>query len=397
MRIGMLVDTYKPRVNGITNAIALNKRYLESLGHHVFVFTFGDLDYEDDELRVVRSPGVTMSSNGYTFGFRYNRLAQRKVKTMDVVHAHHPFLSGPLALRYCKPVGIPIVFTNHTRYDLYAQYYVPVLGEALGPAFVQAMLPGFCERCDLVVAPSQGLEAVLRELGVTCSIEVVPNGIDVAPFRNVPAPLPRQELGVPEGRLLFIYTGRLGPEKNLTFLVRAFAAACASSGSIHLLLVGDGPELENLRDQVAHYGVGNRVHFAGHVAYAELPRYLAAADVFVTASVTEVHPLSVIEAMAAGLPVLGIVSPGISDTVVDGENGSLSQHDLQDFSGRMLSLAEDAPARARLAHAARQASDAYAVERTSETLLSHYQRLVARSSSRRPRGTLRHRLRALLP
>ena len=121
MRIGMMADTYKPYVSGITNYIDLNKRALEREGHEVYVFTFGDLDYRDDELRVVRSPGVPLADTGYYLSLRYKTAYKKLLQTMDVVHVHHPFLSGRLSLNYCRRVSIPIVFTNHTRYDLYAQ------------------------------------------------------------------------------------------------------------------------------------------------------------------------------------------------------------------------------------------------------------------------------------
>ena len=65
---------------------------------------------------------------------RYKRHANKLLSSMDVVHVNHPFLSGSLALRYCRPRGIPIIFTNHTRYDLYAQAYLPVMPDVVGNA-----------------------------------------------------------------------------------------------------------------------------------------------------------------------------------------------------------------------------------------------------------------------
>ncbi|MBC6939495.1 MAG: hypothetical protein DWB59_05645 [Anaerolineae bacterium] len=94
MRIGMMADAYKPHVSGITNYIDLNKRHLERAGHDVFVFTFGDLEHRDDEPRVIRSPGLPIQDTGFYLSFRYNRAAKRLLQTMDVVHVHHPFLSG---------------------------------------------------------------------------------------------------------------------------------------------------------------------------------------------------------------------------------------------------------------------------------------------------------------
>ena len=384
MRIGMLADVYFPHISGITNHIVLTRRYLEEQGHEVFVFTFGDGDYEDDDPNVIKSPGLPLADTGFYINVRYNLKAQRVLRTMDIVHVHHPFLSGRLALRYCPPRNIPVVFTNHTRYDLYAQAYVPALPEGLSEPFLKTYLSSFCGSCDLVIAPSAGVREVLHRLGVTTYIEVVPNGVDLSPFSYETAPIDRSELGFTKNDILLVYTGRLGPEKNLPFLLRAFAGIAKSYEEVGLLIVGNGPEYDNLVDRVQHMGIADRVHFTGQVSYDELPRYLATADAFVTASVTEVHPLSVIEAQAAGLPVLGIQSPGVSDTIKDGETGILAQEeDLALFTAKMVRLVTDREGLERMSAEARESAQAYAYDRTSRILLNHYQRLIEEVSGRK--------------
>jgi glycosyltransferase involved in cell wall biosynthesis len=307
---------------------------------------------------------------------------------MDIVHAHHPFLSARLAIRYCRPYNIPVLFTNHTRYDLYAQAYLPVLPEPIGMAFLQAYMPWLCREVDLVIAPSGGLRRVLEGLGVRSPIAVLPNGVDLEPFRQAGPPVSPQAVGLQPGGVTLVNVGRLGPEKNLTFLVRAFAGVASAFPEARLVLIGDGPERDNLEDQVSRSGLTGRVGFAGLVDYADLPRYLAMADAFVTASVTEVHPLSVIEAMASGLPVLGIASPGIEDTVEDGQTGYLSSEDLPAFTAKMARLVAEPARRADMGRSARQAAREYAIERTSARLLQHYEKLVAE----RPRRERRTRM-----
>lgn len=388
MRIGMLADAYRPKVSGVTNFIRLNKRAMEAAGHKVFVFTFGDLDFEDDELNVLRSPGLPLGDTGFYFGFRYARHIRRKLQTMDVVHVHHPFLSGRLAIRYCAPYGIPVVFTNHTRYDLYAHAYLPALPEEAGTAFLEAFMPAFCREVDLVVAPSASLRDVLVDLGVDAAIEVVPNGVDLAPFLQPAAPIERGAWGFGPDHVVLVYVGRLGPEKNLTFLLRAFAGVAQAYPQARLLIVGDGPERDNLEDRARRSDLTGRVHFAGMIDYSELPRHLASCDAFVTASVTEVHPLTVIEALAAGLPALGIRSPGIQDTIEDGVNGLLSGDDVAEFTAMLTRLVSEDALRRRLAAQARPSAERYDVKRTSAILLDHYQRLTAQ---RRPRRENRWR------
>ncbi|MEW6094062.1 MAG: glycosyltransferase, partial [Chloroflexota bacterium] len=363
MRIGMMADLYTPHVSGITNYINLNKRYLEEAGHEVFVFTFGDLDFIDDETNVIRSPGLPLTDTGYYLSFRYSRKAKALLQTMDLVHVHHPFLSGRLALRYCRPVRIPIVFTNHTRYDLYAQTYLPMLPEELSETFLQTYMPPFCSAVDMVVSPSAGMAEVLRRLGVNTPVEVIPNGVELHRYRQ-PCGDCRADLGFPPEDILLVYAGRLAPEKSLDFLLKAFAGAAEAIPEARLLFIGGGPEEEKLRQMAAQTNAANRIHFTGMIPHNDLPRYLSTCDAFVTASITEVHPLSVIEAMASGLPALGIHSVGVSDTIEDGITGYLSRNDLAAFAAKMTRLCLDKPLRRKMGDAARKASEKYDIERT---------------------------------
>src|SRR5512138_2952229 len=177
MRIGMMVDAYKPRVSGVTNYVSINKHALENAGHEVYVFTFGDLDYPDDEPRVLRSPALPLADTGLYLSLRHKSKHKKLLQTMDIVHVHHPFLSGRLALNYCRSSKIPIVFTNHTRYDLLAQAYLPFVPDEMSHGLLQAYLPEFCDAVDLVISPSAGMEKVLRGLEVKCPIEIIPNGV----------------------------------------------------------------------------------------------------------------------------------------------------------------------------------------------------------------------------
>jgi glycosyltransferase involved in cell wall biosynthesis len=232
---------------------------------------------------------------------------------------------------------------------------------------------------------------VLLKFGVDAQIDVVPNGVALQPFKEPAHRLERGEFGFGPEDVIFIYTGRLGPEKNLTFLLRSFAGTAETYDHVRLLVVGDGPERDNLQALAEHLDLAGRVRFTGMVPYADLPGYLHMADAFVTASITEVHPLSVIEAMAAGKPVLGIESPGISDTVVDGITGLLAKgEELAGFTARMVRLATDLDMRQAMGQHACQAVEVYAIENTVLAMLKRYDQ-VALNALGRKRG-LRTRL-----
>lgn len=391
----MMADTYKPYVSGITNYIDLNKRVLEKEGHEVYVFTFGDLDYRDGEERVIRNPGVALADTGYFLSLRYRTANRKLLQSMDVVHVHHPFLSGRLALNYCRRVQIPIVFTNHTRYDLYAQARMPLMPVEVSQSLLQSYMPDFCDAVDLVISPSMGMEKILRKYGVESPIEVVPNGVDMQPFRQA-EPLARADFGFHEQDILLVYAGRLAPEKNLEFLLRSFAGVSQVISNVHLLIVGGGQKQfeDELKLFPSKLGIGDRVRFVGMVPYERLPSYLAMCDAFVTASITEVHPLSVIEAMGTGLPVLGIDSPGVGDSITDCETGFLASNNLASFTAKMTYLCMEATLRQKMGRAAREASAQYDIERTTRIMLQHYTRLTR--GTKPPKSRFDERLRRIL-
>jgi glycosyltransferase involved in cell wall biosynthesis len=391
LRIGQLTDCYTPVINGVTHFVSLHKKVLESWGHQVYVFTVGNEDYPDAEPNVVRSPAVPLSDTGYYLNFRYSRRAQRLAGTMDLLHVHHPFLAGRQAVSIAQKKNIPLVFTNHTRYHLQARYYFPFLPEELPDGLLKAYLPRFTAQCDLVVVPSEGVARWLRDVGVEAPIEVIPNGVEVERIAHPTAPLTKTDLGLPEEACVAITVGRLGPDKNLEFLLRAFSRAAGRTPALHLLIVGDGPKRDDLEEIAQWAGLGDRVHLAGAVPYEEVPNWLTAADFFVIASTAESHPLAVLEALAAGLPALGIPSPGIEESIRDGENGLLNPEDVDGFALQMARLATDTDLRARLAEGARRSRDRFDIRHTSAQLLAHYERLVEEhrrraGATREPQG-----------
>lgn len=390
MKIGMMVDSYKPYVSGITNYVDLNKRYLEQAGHEVYVFTFGDAKYQGAEPRVVYSKGLPLADSGFYLSLRYSKTAKKLLQEMDITHVHHPFLSGRLALRYCRAAQIPLVFTNHTRYDLYAQAYLPMMPEEISLGFLQAYMPSFCESVDLVVAPSAGMEKALRQLDVKGHIAIVPNGVELTQFQRA-KPLSRAEFGFKADDVLLIYAGRLAPEKNLPFLLQAFAGISEDIPNARLLVAGSGIRQfeEEIKAFAGELNLGGRALFTGRISYEELPRYLAMCDIFVTASVTEVHPLSVIEAQGTGLPIVGIRSVGVGDIVQDGVTGLLSAHDLAAFTAKLMRLCLDPQLRAKMGGTARQESSVYDISRTSRLMLQEYEKLKATYKPRKGDWTIR--------
>jgi 1,2-diacylglycerol 3-alpha-glucosyltransferase len=383
MRIGMMADIYKTQVSGVTNSIALSKRWLEKEGHEVFIFTFGDDEVIDNEENIIRTTGLPVVDTGIYLNLRYNRQARHLLYSMDITHVHHPFVSGSLAMRYCVPRNIPVVFTNHTRYDLLTQAYLPILPEMIGEAALKAYLSPFYRACDLVIVPSPSMHHILEEhFGLISPVEVIPNGLDLTPYRGYIQPVDRSKFGFSANDVICIYVGRLSPEKDLSLLIRAFYGIAMTYDHVRLLVVGDGPERENLEAQVKHMNIRAKVFFTGMVDYQEIPSYLVCSDIFVTPSSAETFGLSTVEAMAAGLPTLGIDSPGTGDIIEDGVTGLISSDDLAVFTAKLVQLSTNHELRQTMGKQAIQASKKYDIQTTTSILIKHYQQLVEAAKKR---------------
>jgi 1,2-diacylglycerol 3-alpha-glucosyltransferase len=384
MRIGMMADIYKTHVSGVTNSLTLSKNWLEKMGHEVFVFTFGDDEFIDDEKNVILTSGLNVVDTGFFLNLRYNKVARHLLYSMDIAHVHHPFVSGSLAMRYCVPRNIPIVFTNHSRYDLITQAYLPILPESISEAAFKAYLSPFYRACDLIIVPSQSMLKVLEEqFGIDSPVEIIPNGVDLTPYRIGNQPIDRSLFGFSKDNVISTYVGRLSPEKNLSLLIRAFYGAAMTYEHVRLLIVGDGPERENLEAQVKHMNIESKVHFTGMVEYKDIPAYLAACDIFVTPSVAETFGLSTIEGMAAGLPVLGVDAPGSKDIIEDGITGLTTPDDVAVFTAKLILLSTDHELRKKMGKQALLASKKYDIQTTTGTLLGHYERLVEAANLRK--------------
>jgi 1,2-diacylglycerol 3-alpha-glucosyltransferase len=371
MKIGLVTACYKPVINGVTHMVSLMKDYLEEAGHEVTVFTLGDPDPAGEEPGVVRSPGIPLGDTGYYFGFRYSSRAQELLREMEIIHCHHLFMSVEMAHRYGR---CPIVYTNHTRYDLYTGSYA-ALPQPAADAIMRQVWPEFTDNCDIVVTPSASVRRVMQEFGVRQPIEVIENGIELDRFLHTDRPAARQKLQMEGETTRLIYVGRLSPEKNLETLLTQFAIAQNMAADMELILVGKGTILDELKARAAALGVADQVRFTGGIPYEEIPHWLAAADLFVTASLSEVHPLTVIEAMAAGLPVVAPASPGIVDTVQSGQTGLLTDYPEGGLAAGMTALTLHPDLRRQMGRAAQEASRLYDIERTMQKTMALYERL----------------------
>ncbi|WP_438014360.1 glycosyltransferase [Sorangium sp. So ce315] len=309
-------------------------------------------------------------------------------------------LPGKLAAFFAKH-GVSIVHSHNQLPLIYATaagrlHRVPVCHTLHGAMFDQgrrAWLRHMAAKlADAHVAVSQSTaDFMLKHNEVPSSkLHVVLNGIDLSRFRPDAAARARirAELGIPQDAWVAGAVGRLSQVKNHALLLRAAAAAGVLSDSGRLLLVGDGPEAAPLRALAGELGIGDRVVFAGE--RHDVPELLSSSDVFVLSSNSEGLPLSMVEAMATGLPVISTAVGGIPALVADGETGFLvPSGDVDALAAKLAVLkADPEQARAMGKRGQKLALERYSAEHMMASYMDIYEALLARRESAR-RAVLR--------
>lgn len=295
LRVALVTDTYAPAVNGVVRSVMTSRAALERLGVDVHVFAPGtrSVAREARDPRVSWFPAV--ETNIYPrLHVSVLPLLPRHLRDMDVVHVHTPGPLGLGALAAARRLGIPALYTYHTRFDELAHYVAP-FGRA------ERIVAGAAHRLDralvrasrAVVAPTP---AIAEELRATHGIEavVVPTGVDVETFR------PAARVTAPAAAPVFLHLGRISREKNLDAVLRAFPHVLARQPRATLRVAGTGPDEQRARRLARDLGIARAVEFIGFVPESRLAATYQAADVYVSASMFETQGLTVIEAMACG-------------------------------------------------------------------------------------------------
>lgn len=364
MRIAILTNNYKPFVGGVPISIERLSAGLRSLGHEVYIFA-PSYEGEIEEPYVIRyrSRRKKMGGKIVVPDFLDQSIEEKfAVYSFDVIHVHHPMLMGYTAQYLGKKYNIPVVFTYHTRYEQYLHYFKPFdflqrrcsrekhnrirgLERKLlygSEKLVAAHNRLFTNRCSLVLAPTLSMKQYLEEQGTTTNVEIVPTGLLEEDFEYEPGKAEQLRKQYLKGKkYLFCTVSRLGKEKNIPFLLEGLAKFKENKGDcFRFLLIGDGNEKEELKEEAVRLGLEDNVIFCGCIEHSVIRNYCRACDLFLFASRSETQGIVLLEAMAAGLPVVGVKATGTSNVVRDGWNGYLTELDVNAWERKLELILE---------------------------------------------------------
>ena len=364
MRVLFVSDVYFPRVNGVSTSIRTFRQDLATCGvETLLVVPSYDQSATSDERARDESGILRVASSGVPkdpedrrmrWGALNRVLASIPRGHVDLVHIHTPFIAHYAAARFARNTSIPCVATYHTFFEEYLHHYVPVLPRRIGRFLARSFTRSQCDDVQALIAPSDPMRDVLLEYGVSTPIHVLPTGLPADRFNPGIGERFRTQAQIPAGRPLVTYVGRVAHEKNIEFLVNVFVEVRRTVTDAMLVIAGEGPARESLRQMVVRLGLERDVHFAGYLdRNTALLDCYAAANVFVFASRTETQGLVLLEAMAQGAPIVSTAELGTRSILKTGCGALVVEEQLQPFSAAVVRLLQDETLRSDLSERGR--------------------------------------------
>ena len=382
MKIGFFTDSFRPYTSGVVRSIEVFTKEYTSRGHKVYIFgpdyplfqTKRKNPKEEDVYRFLSIPAPTFSD--YIIPIPVSPQLKSTVKkiNLDIIHAHSPFLLGRMGARVARRLGIPLVFTHHTLYEQYVHYFP--LARKTSKRMIVNYARDFCNKCNLVITPSFPVKKYLYQMGVRTPIQVIPTGIELEEFKNTDSEWLQRNYSIKPEEKVLLFVGRVGQEKNLPFLLRAFKQVLEVVPDTKLVIVGSGPQENYLRQLCADLNIKNKVIFTGLLPRHKVVHCFASADIFAFPSVSETQGLVIGEAKASGLPVIAIKAYGTADMVSHGEDGFLTDISLRSYKNHILKLLTDENLLRQMSKNALENARYLSSSYYAELMLQNYEQLI---------------------
>lgn len=388
MRIGLFTDTYRPATNGIVTVVDITRKRLEEAGHEVFVFCpkvrSDDSPPDDHVIHFPSLPTKLFNDSRISMFFPPRRMRAINKLNLDVIHFFTPAQVGLMGVYAAQRTGAVLVGQHCTDFYQYVEHYPQALPGVLAlattlpftfrfdgvdaktmlsmyrPQFgvvkwnrdvVESVITMLYSRCDAVIALSRKSKRQLESWRgeYTYDVTLMPTGVDALPAPKKGDVVAFQKAWniAPDDEVIG-YVGRLGSEKNLDLLVKAFAYLAPRRPKLKLLFVGDFDYRETLENLAEETGYGERVIFTGKLPRNDLGTVYATLDIFLFPSTTDTQGLVVHEAALAGCPLV-LVDKGLSEVIIDGENGFFANENGLSIARKSAEILDDPALKARFA------------------------------------------------
>ena len=353
MKIAIFTETYPPYINGVATQSYMLKKMYEELGHEVLVVTVGSEKQRKTKLvdGVVYVPGILLKKlYKYRVAIPIGNMRKKFPINFkpDVIHIQNEFGIGEIGLEVAKKEHVPVVYTLHTEYDKFLFYIGLKHFTEFSRNISAKYFTRFSKNATIITSMSAKAQAYIDRQKVDKKVVVLSNAVEYKKFLPTPERIAfreefRKKYGIADSTKLFVFVGRIGAEKNINELIDNFMYCDFPRDLARLVVIGGGPDLEYLRNKVASKGFEDRIYLLGPIEHTQIPKYLHAMDYYTTASLSEMHSLSMLEAMASGLFALVKHDAPNENQIISGKNGYQwdSKEDFKQVFSRVLNMSKE--------------------------------------------------------
>lgn len=353
MKIAIFTETYPPYINGVATQSAMLKETYEKLGHEVLVITVGSEKLKEIEIidNVVYVPGILIKKiYNYRVALPISFARERIAIDFnpDIIHIQNEFGIGDTGLKVAKKLNVPVVYTLHSEYDKFLFYVGLKYFEEFSKKLSTQYFKRFFKGADVITSPSPKAQEYVNRMGIDKEVVVIDNAVEFEKFRPNPEKDAfrkafREENNLSDDCKAFAFVGRIGEEKNIKELVNHWIYTDLPKEKARLFIIGKGPDFEEIQKLVDESGFSDRIILTGAKPNTEIPNYLYSMDYYTTASLSEMHSISMLEAMATGLPALIKLDRPNKAQITEGQNGYQwdTKEDFKELFTRIVNLPEE--------------------------------------------------------
>ncbi len=379
LKIGQFTDTFLPVVDGVGRVVQAYAETLSAMGHQVTVIApmydtgaRGGFPYELLDFMATPLPGFKQYRLGEAMLDAHYRKRIRMVE-LDLVHAHSPFTAGSEALRLAAVRKLPLVGTFHSKY--YDDFLKATHSESVARMMTRFVV-NFYNRCDEVWAVGKNTADVLKNYGYEGEVQVMPNGATLRSVHPSDVEEVSRRFSLGEDPMI-LFAGQMDWKKNILTVLEACAELKRQGQKFHLLLAGQGIDMNAIREKLYELQIQDITQMLGHITDTSLLDGLyARAAVFAFPSLYDAAPMVVREAAVMNTPSVMVRGSTASEIIRDGENGFLCENNPQDLARVIRGVLEDPEKRNRVGNAARETIPV-PWSKVLETAAERYERLVA--------------------
>lgn len=392
MKIGIFTDAYEPHISGVTTSIKMLKTALEKMHHEVFIVT-ANLDNNkfiyDDKNRIIYLPGIKTGIYETKLTGIYSKKAMKIIKNwhLDVIHSQTEFGIGYFSRIVAKKLNLPIVHTYHTLYEDYVHYVTHGHLNNIAKKLAIKITKYYCEKkCDELIVPTDKIKDLfINKYNISQPINVIPTGIDIDKFKltsNMKKEIVsiKKKYKIKDTDFIIGSVGRIAPEKSFDKLLYNIKEMIKVNTNIKVMLVGGGPDLDNLKELTKKLHLEDYVIFTDKVNYDLVPAYFNTFNVIVSFSKTETQGLTIIEGLAASKPTICIEDDSFKAMIEPNYNGYLFKND-NEFKDYIFKLMNDKKLYKDMSTNARNSTYKYSKEVFASEVLKVYHKAIEKKSN----------------